>query len=145
MPDNCTLCLIKPHIVKKQLSGDVIKAISDEGYTVSALFSIHLTVSFAQEMFDAYRNVFIKYNDMLEQMSSSPTLAVLVTDSSYNLVERFRDFVGPMSPQLAKIVRPNSLRALFGEDEVMNAVHSTDLSEDAEMECKYFFNTLANL
>ena len=131
--------------MKNQRAGDVIKAISDEGFTVAALFSIHLTVSFAEEVFDAYRNVFIKYNAILEHMCSSPTLAVLVTDSNYNLVERFREFVGPMSPQLAKVVRPTSLRALFGEDDVKNAVHCTDLSEDADMECKYFFNTLADL
>lgn len=145
VPDNCTLCLIKPHVVKKQLSGEVIKAISEEGFTVSGLFSVHLTLSFAEEVFDAYRNVFVKYNAILEQMTLSPTLAVLITGSNYDLVERFRDFVGPVSPQLAKVVRPNSLRALFGEDEVKNGIHSTDLSEDAQMECKYFFNTLANL
>jgi nucleoside-diphosphate kinase len=36
-------------------------------------------------------------------------------------------------------------RARFGESVVKNAVHCTDLSEDGEMECRYFFETLASL
>ncbi len=64
----------------------------------------------------------------------------------YNdVVTSFRDFTGPMNPQLAKVVRPNSLRALFGTDATRNAVHCTDLPEDGEMECKYIFETVASL
>jgi nucleoside-diphosphate kinase len=36
-------------------------------------------------------------------------------------------------------------RARFGESIVKNAVHCTDLPEDGEMECRYFFETLSSL
>jgi nucleoside-diphosphate kinase len=49
-------------------------------------------------------------------------------------VSSFREYVGPYDPQLAKHVRPDSLRARFGEDKVKNAVHCTDLPEDGATE-----------
>jgi len=67
------------------------------------------------------------------------------TTNSNNIVADFRDFTGPQNPELAKILRPKSLRAQFGETVVQNAIHCTDLSTDGDMECRYFFETLANL
>jgi nucleoside-diphosphate kinase len=89
-----------------------------------------------------------------------------------DVVSSFREFVGPSNPALAKVLRPESLRydlfgseyhlysvkyylyvflfliifrARFGNDITHNAVHCTDLPEDGEMECRYFFQTLASL
>lgn len=42
-------------------------------------------------------------------------------------------------------ISPDSSRARFGESVVKNAVHCTDLPEDGEMECRYFFETLSSL
>ena len=54
-----------------------------------------------------------------------------------NVVADFRDFCGPNETELAKVLRPKSLRALFGETRVRNAVHCTDLPEDGGLECEY--------
>ncbi len=105
----------------------------------------------AEEFFEVYRGVVHDYAFMIESMSSGPVLAIAVTakrdsvDYSWDLVSSFREYTGPTNPELAKILRPNSLRALFGENSLHNAVHCTDLPDDGEMECKYFFETLANL
>ena len=52
---NCTLCLVKPHIMKAQLTGELIKAITDEGYQIGSMFSVHLTLAMAEELFEVYR------------------------------------------------------------------------------------------
>jgi nucleoside-diphosphate kinase len=39
-------------------------------------------------------------------------------------------------------LRPNSLRAKFGEDRVKNVVHCTDMPEDGVLEVRYFFEML---
>jgi len=52
--------------------------------------------------------------------------------------------VGPHDPEIAKHLKPDSLRAKFGQDKVKNGVHCTDLSEDGVLECEYFFNQLQN-
>ncbi len=39
--------------------------------------------------------------------------------------------------EIARTLRPKTLRALFGSDKVKNAVHCTDLPEDAVLEVKF--------
>jgi nucleoside-diphosphate kinase len=49
---------------------------------------------------------------------------------------------GPHDPEIAKHLKPNTLRAKFGYDRVRNAVHCTDLPEDGTLEVRYFFEGL---
>lgn len=49
-------------------------------------------------------------------------------------VDALRFFCGPADPITARTVREDSLRGLFGETKAANAVHCTDLQEDAERE-----------
>ncbi len=141
----CTLCLIKPHVMKERKEADVLNAIVKEGYVVKAVHSVHMTNTIAEEVFDAYREIFPKFTPMIEHMCMAPALAVMVTHDSFALVESFREFTGPLNPELAVTLRPTSLRAMFGKNYVENALHCTDLAEDAHMECRYFFETLAGL
>ena len=46
-------------------------------------------------------------------------------------VEGLRLLCGPADPLLAAALRPGTLRALFGASKAQNAVHCTDLEEDA--------------
>jgi nucleoside-diphosphate kinase len=65
------------------------------------------------------------------------------------VVDEFRQLVGPLNPEIARAVRPYSLRAQFGDttDSSLsrNAVHCTDLWEDGEMECKFMLDTIGSL
>lgn len=73
-------------------------------------------------------------------MCSGPTIALEVRQQ--NVVQSFRDFCGPHDPEIAKHLRPNTLRAKFGHDRVKNVLHCTDLPEDGVLECEYLFNRL---
>jgi nucleoside-diphosphate kinase len=57
-----------------------------------------------------------------------------------NVVKAFRDLCGPMDPEIAKNLRPNTIRARFGIDRIRNAVHCTDLPEDGSLESEYWFS-----
>lgn len=57
-------------------------------------------------------------------------------------MKSFRELCGPHDPEIARTLRPQSLRAKFGIDRVKNAVHCTDLPEDGILEVEYFFNIL---
>lgn len=50
------------------------------------------------------------------------------------VVKDFKDFVGPADPELARAIRPNSIRAMYGESVVQNAVHCTEVADDAILE-----------
>jgi hypothetical protein len=41
--------------------------------------------------------------------------------------------------EIARHIRPRTLRALYGKDKVKNAVHCTDLAEDASLEVMKYF------
>lgn len=57
-------------------------------------------------------------------------------------VEAFRQLVGPRDPDLARVLRPHTLRARFGISRVRNSIHCTDLVEDGSLEASYFFSVL---
>ena len=48
-----------------------------------------------------------------------------------NAVAALRELCGPHDPEMARSLRPKSIRATLGRDKSKNAVHCTDLSEDA--------------
>lgn len=54
-----------------------------------------------------------------------------------NVVKTFREMVGPSDPEIAKYLRPDTIRAKFGFDRVRNAVHCTDLPEDGVIEVRH--------
>ena len=45
-------------------------------------------------------------------------------------VHRLRELCGPFDVEVARHLRPDTLRALHGRDNVHNVVHCTDLPED---------------
>jgi nucleoside-diphosphate kinase len=45
-----------------------------------------------------------------------------------------------MDPEIAKNLRPNTIRAKFGHTRLVNAVHCSDLPEDGALEVEYFFS-----
>jgi nucleoside-diphosphate kinase len=59
-----------------------------------------------------------------------------------NAVEAFRQMCGPADPDVAKVLRPNSLRGQYGLDKKRNAIHCTDLEEDGSLELEYVFDIL---
>ncbi len=75
------------------------------------------------------------------ELSSGTALALLLTGDS--AVERLREAVGPYIPEVARHLRPDTVRAAHGVDAVRNAVHCTDLPLDGPLECKFFFGVLA--
>ena len=58
-------------------------------------------------------------------------------------MEALREFCGPADPEIARVLRPRSLRAQFGKNKVQNAIHCTDLPEDGPLEIDYFFSIIA--
>lgn len=57
-------------------------------------------------------------------------------------MEAVRAVVGPMDPEIGRVLRPTSLRAQFGSSRILNAVHCTDLEGDGPLEVGYFFDLL---
>lgn len=121
-----------------------MKAIAQAGFNIVSLSSIHLSLPMAEELFECYKTIYPSYSQSVEEICSGTSLALMI-EGHISIVEEFREFCGPLEPEIAKLLRPNSLRAKFGINSIQNAVHCTDLPEDGDMECKYIFHTLSAL
>lgn len=65
---------------------------------------------------------------------------VCAEGAGISAVEPLRTLCGPADPELAQAARPSSLRAqLGGGAPGKNAVHCTDLEEDAQLEVGFFW------
>merc|ERR1719263_1639291 len=92
------------------------------------------------ETHDSCRGVLPEYHDTVQQCCAGPCLVMEVRQE--DAVNALRKLGGPHDPEVAKHLRPNTLRAQFGLDRVRNGVHCTDLPEDGLLEVEYFFNIL---
>lgn len=79
---------------------------------------------------------------MIDELSCGACVALQLSRlrSPETLVDDIREIVGPRDPEIARVLRPESLRARFGEDKQRNAVHCADLTEDGKLEVDFMFN-----
>uniref|UniRef100_A0A671UZH2 Nucleoside diphosphate kinase homolog 7 n=1 Tax=Sparus aurata TaxID=8175 RepID=A0A671UZH2_SPAAU len=137
---DCTCCIIKPHAVSEGLTGKILNSISDAGFEISALQMFNVDRANAEEFYEVYKGVVIEYPSMVTELCSGPCMVLEIHGS--NTPQSFREFCGPADPEIARHLRPTTLRALYGKDKVKNAVHCTDLPEDGVLEVQYFFKIL---
>jgi nucleoside-diphosphate kinase len=107
--NNCSLCLIKPHIIRSGQAGQVIDMILQSGFEISAMELFYLSRPVIEEFYSIYKGVLPEYVPLIEHLSNGPVIALEVRQE--NAVASFREFVGPHDPEIAKHLRPNTLRA----------------------------------
>ena len=121
-------------------TGKIIKSIQSQGYEVSAIETFMLDRAIAGEFFELYRDVLQDYKHHLDELVSGPVIALEIR--AEDAVNTFRKSAGPFDVEMANELFPGTLRAKFGDSNVRNAVHCTDLETDGQSECKYFFDVL---
>lgn len=138
--NNCSCLVIKPHAISSGYAGKIIDIILSQGFEISAMEMFYLNKTMAEEFHEVYKGVLPEYAGMVEQTSQGPIIAMEIRQD--DAVNKLRALVGPHDPEIARQLRPNTLRAQFGIDRVKNAVHCTDLTEDGVLEVQYFFELL---
>jgi nucleoside-diphosphate kinase len=137
---NSTCCIVKPHSIGS--AGRIIDTILEEGFEISAMQLFYLDKPTAEEFFEVYKGVLPEFVPMVDHATAGPCIAMEVRQE--NAVQAFRELCGPMDPEVARNLRPNTLRAKYGIDRVQNAVHCSDLPEDGSLEAEYFFKILSS-
>lgn len=142
---NCTCCVVLPHILKEGLAGQVIEAIQQgPGVTIMAMELFNLDRTTAAEFLEVYEGVVPHFNETVDHYTTGPCIALeLVGSHPESVVAKFRENAGPWDVEMAKELQPHTLRARFGHDRVRNAVHCTDLADDGVLESEYFFDILS--
>lgn len=138
--DSCSCCIIKPHAVKTRLVGPIIAQLLLQGYEISAVRSLTFQRVQAEEFLEVYKGVISDFGDHVGQLCIGMSVALEIR--AENAVNTLRETAGPWDVELAKELRPNTLRGQFGIDRVLSAIHCTDLPQDGVPECEYVFKIL---
>ncbi|CAM9958158.1 unnamed protein product, partial [Phaeothamnion confervicola] len=159
--EGCTLCLVKPHVLRARRLGELLSAIRDGGFEVAAMRTAQLDKATAAAFLSKYKGILPAYSQQVAATSDGLLAALQIrrpagcADSAVaaagGVVSAFREFSGPMDPEVARALRPRSLRARFSAASAAsaavavaaNAVHCTDLPQDAARECRFFFEISA--
>jgi len=136
MSEDITFSIIKPDAVGRGDTGRILARISEAGFRIAALKMLHMTRGQAEGFYEVHRGRPF-YEGLVEFMSSGPVIVTVL--SHPNAVEEFRSLIGTTDPAKAA---PGTVRADFGTDVRMNAVHGSDSPENALREASFFFSAI---
>lgn len=139
---DCTCCIIKPHAVGSGLAGDIIEVIQKGGFQITAMEMFNVETANGEEFYEIYKGVVSEYQSMVTELCNGPCIALEITGKGPDTPSAFRELCGPSDPEIARHLRPKTIRAMFGKDKIRNAVHCTDLPEDGVLEVEYCFRIL---
>ena len=141
--NNCSCVVIKPHAISEGCAGKIIDILLTEGFEISSMEMLYIDKVQAEEFFEIYKGVLPEYSQMIDSMVCGPIIGIEVRQN--DCINKMRALAGPHDPDIAKALRPNTIRAKFGKNCVYNAIHCTDLEEDAVIECDYIFNKVSRV
>nr|XP_010988198.1 thioredoxin domain-containing protein 3 [Camelus dromedarius] len=126
-PPQNTIALIKPHVTQEQREY-ILKLIKEAGFDISQMKEMLLTEEQAEKVYFKIRGKDF-YKDVLEILSEGPSLIMILT--KWNAVSDWRQLMGPIDPEEAKLLSPDSIRAQFGRSILKNAVHGASNVQEA--------------
>lgn len=136
-----SVLVVRPHAYAEGLLGKIVDAVLEDGHEITSLETFQLDQAAAAEFLEVYNGVAPEYHAAVAELSSGTCVAMELRAGA-GAVQTVRDLCGPPDPEIARRIRPKSLRARFGSEKVTNAVHCTDLAEDASLESEFFFTVL---
>eukprot|EP00075_Anas_platyrhynchos_P016678 XP_027305931.1 thioredoxin domain-containing protein 3 [Anas platyrhynchos] len=132
-PQEHTLALIKPDAAKKH-KDDIMQKVKDAGFTISKIKEKALTREMATQFYKDHEGKPF-FEELVARMTEGPSVVMVLTKE--NAVQEWRQLMGPTDPEVAKESSPESIRALFAQDILSNAVHGSSTREHAleSIEC----------
>ncbi|EPZ33723.1 Nucleoside diphosphate kinase domain-containing protein [Rozella allomycis CSF55] len=129
-----TFAMIKPDIISSGREEEVLN-----GFNIAAQKKIHLTIDEAKSFYKEHEGKPF-YETLTSWISSCSPIIALILEKE-DAVQAWRQAIGPTNSIKAKEEAPDSIRAMFGTDGSLNAVHGSDSLESAEREINFFFST----
>lgn len=128
-----TLAIIKPDATERHLAGRILQRIEDSGFTIRAVWRLHLSRAQAEGFYDVHRARPF-FASLTEFMSSGPCVVVVL--EAEDAIKKWRTLMGATDPAKADA---GTLRKEFAESIERNATHGSDAPETAAYEIGYFF------
>lgn len=134
MSGKTTFTMIKPMAVKKGFIGPIMAKIAEGGFRIVSMKLTKISIEQAQKFYEIHKERPF-YGELTEFMSSGSIVAAILEKD--NAVQAYRDYIGATNPAEAE---EGTIRALYGTNLGMNAVHGSDSDENAIIESDFFFS-----
>ncbi|XP_052812769.1 thioredoxin domain-containing protein 6-like isoform X13 [Mya arenaria] len=139
-----SVVIIKPDAVDSGKADEIVAEMKKRGIEILQQDERQLTE-------DEVKNIYTHlqdeeyFPDLVTYMTRSPCIVMAITKGKTgdNIIKEFRELIGPTEVEEAKEQAPESLRAKFGGEKYMNAVHGSDSSDTAARELAFFFPNFA--
>ncbi|KAM6985108.1 thioredoxin domain-containing protein 6 [Aplochiton taeniatus] len=135
-----TIAIIKPDAVAHGKANEIIMKIQNAGFEILAQEE-HMLTEVEARNFYQHKASEACFEDLVKFMSSGPSHILVLSqmEESANVVPAWREFIGPADIDEAKREKPESLRAQYGTQTLLNAVHGSENSDQASRELAFFF------
>ncbi|XP_025022402.1 nucleoside diphosphate kinase homolog 5 [Python bivittatus] len=129
-----TLAIIKPDIINKEV--EIEDIILRSGFTIVQKRKLQLSPEQCSNFYvEQYGKMF--FPNLTAYMSSGPLLAMVL--ARHKAISYWKDLLGPSSSIIAKETDPDSLRAIYGTDDLRNGLHGSASFSSAEREIRFMF------
>ncbi|XP_055969342.1 thioredoxin domain-containing protein 3 [Sorex fumeus] len=126
-PAEYTLAVIKPHVSIEERE-EILNLIKENGFEIIKTKEIIVTEEYVEKMYYSIKSKPF-YKDVVEMLSENTSLIMIL--SKWSAVTEWRRLMGPIDPEEAKLLSPNSIRARYGKSILKNAVHGASSNFDA--------------
>ncbi|XP_078702270.1 thioredoxin domain-containing protein 6-like isoform X13 [Branchiostoma floridae x Branchiostoma belcheri] len=136
-----TVAIIKPDAVQAGHVEDIIQRVKDAGFEILAQEERTLTEEEAREFYSHKADEEF-FDELVAFMASGPSHVLVLSkgdEAGAEVIDEWRKIIGPFDSSVAKEEAPDSLRAQYGTDKSMNALHGSDSHEMATRELAFFF------
>jgi nucleoside-diphosphate kinase len=129
-----TFFMVKPDGVKRNIVGQVINRVEQEGFTISKMKMMNISTELAEKHYGEHKDKPF-FQDLVSFITSGPVVAMQVEGE--DVVSEVRRIMGATNPSDADA---GTIRADFATKLEENVVHGSDSEESAERELSLFFN-----
>lgn len=129
-----TLALIKPDVLHR--AEEIEDIILRSGFHIVKKMKVHLSPEKCSDFYsEQYGKMF--FPSLTAYMSSGPIIALEL--ARHDAINYWRQVMGPSNSLKAKQTHPESIRAIYGTDDLRNAVHGSYCLSSAEREIRFMF------
>lgn len=128
-----TLVLLKPDVLQRGLSGEIIARLEKKGLKIVAMKLLQMDRHLAERHYDVHRGKDF-FTGLVEFITSGPIIAIVL--EGRKAVEVVRKLMGATDSTEAL---PGTIRGDFGIDKGHNLIHGSDSLETARKEISLFF------
>jgi nucleoside-diphosphate kinase len=131
-----TFSIIKPDAVAEGHAGEILSMLEKAGFKIVALRMTRLTQPEAEGFYAVHRERPF-FPSLVRFMTEGPIIVMALERE--DAIAKLREVMGATNPANAV---EGCVRKRFAQSIERNCIHGSDAPETAEVELRYFFNTL---